>query len=213
MTAIGEKIKQARKLKGLTQGELAQRCGWSRFPSRISNYERGLREPKSEDLLKLAQALNISVEWLYSQATKQSFTAAEPSVEHYEYVRWIPVISWEEICLPPATRQTTEQFLVSTQSLDEKSYALKVQNDSMMNSSEQSFMPGAYIIVDPERKARNQQFVIAQLSTNSEPTFKQLITDAGKQYLRSLNPLYPLLEMRPESTILGVVCEMVRYVN
>ncbi len=53
----GELIKQARTNIGMTQAELAKRLGVT--PQAISQYERGIKNPKNETLKKIATALNI----------------------------------------------------------------------------------------------------------------------------------------------------------
>jgi transcriptional regulator with XRE-family HTH domain len=62
-TTIGGRIKAAREGKGLTQGELANKCGWGDNPveaqSRISNYERNKREPTLADLRAISDILKV----------------------------------------------------------------------------------------------------------------------------------------------------------
>jgi phage repressor protein C with HTH and peptisase S24 domain/DNA-binding XRE family transcriptional regulator len=65
MSDIGMNIATARKKAGLTQPELAALCGWS-SQSRVSNYERGLREPKIDDVRKIAKAINVDIHDLIS---------------------------------------------------------------------------------------------------------------------------------------------------
>lgn len=65
MTNIGDRIRSARLAKGFTQPELARECGWQ-TQSRVSNYERGDREPKSSDVRALGKALNVSEAWLWT---------------------------------------------------------------------------------------------------------------------------------------------------
>lgn len=55
---IGEKIRKARKSKGLTQKELAEISGLSEIS--IRKYENGDRHPKSDQLKKISSALDIS---------------------------------------------------------------------------------------------------------------------------------------------------------
>lgn len=55
--AAGEKIKQYRKIRGLTQEELAQKAGLSTMS--IRRYESGGRIAPQEALLKIAKALGI----------------------------------------------------------------------------------------------------------------------------------------------------------
>ena len=56
---LGERIKQTRNKKGLTQEELSQKANISRVS--IGNYERGDRTPPSNILIKIANALEISI--------------------------------------------------------------------------------------------------------------------------------------------------------
>ena len=51
---LGERIKTARKAAGLTQAALAALCGWDP-PSRLGNYEQGIREPSLADLRLIAE--------------------------------------------------------------------------------------------------------------------------------------------------------------
>jgi len=60
MVKMNEHIKRIRKQKGLSQIELSDRIGVSQQV--ITNYERGIREPNIETLLKIAGALDVTVE-------------------------------------------------------------------------------------------------------------------------------------------------------
>lgn len=55
---IGDSIRQCRKERGLTQEDLAQRIQTT--PQNVSQYERGLRNPKFETLQKIAVALGVA---------------------------------------------------------------------------------------------------------------------------------------------------------
>lgn len=56
---IGERLKTLRAEKGLSQGQLAKRCGWS-GASRIANYEYGTRNVGVDDAMILAKALSTT---------------------------------------------------------------------------------------------------------------------------------------------------------
>lgn len=58
----GERLKQAREAKGLTQRDLAAACGFSR--NSIVNWEGGKRAPKTTDLETMARILGTSVGFL-----------------------------------------------------------------------------------------------------------------------------------------------------
>ena len=60
--AFAERLKELRKQAHLTQVELAKRLGiWQ---SSYADWERGKKNPTQENLVKLAQILNVSVDYL-----------------------------------------------------------------------------------------------------------------------------------------------------
>ena len=67
---IGQRIKQARLLQGMTQQELGIALGFSESGAdvRIAQYESGRRTPKEQTLNAIAQALHVSVAFLTSPA-------------------------------------------------------------------------------------------------------------------------------------------------
>lgn len=57
--SVSKRIKQYREMRGLSQKMLGERCGINE--SIIRKYELGLRNPKPDRLIKIADALCISV--------------------------------------------------------------------------------------------------------------------------------------------------------
>ncbi|MBF0128257.1 MAG: S24 family peptidase, partial [Magnetococcales bacterium] len=80
-------------------------------------------------------------------------------------------------------------------------YALEVPDDSM----EPEFMEGEIIIVDPTMPAGHNRFIIARAASDSRATLKQLIAHGARQYMKPLNPRYPLIEVQGELIVSGVV--------
>lgn len=78
---IGNRIKQARKSRGLSQVELAQRCQWSDGQTRISNYENGKRMPTLIDIRAIAAALDLNKDWL---ADVIALTSGEEKTNYVE---------------------------------------------------------------------------------------------------------------------------------
>ena len=63
LVTIGEKIKFHRKSRGLTLKALGEKAGFcNRGDVRIAQYENGSRIPKYENLKRIADALDVSVE-------------------------------------------------------------------------------------------------------------------------------------------------------
>ncbi|MGG3924938.1 helix-turn-helix transcriptional regulator [Metabacillus fastidiosus] len=73
---LGNRIAELRKLKGLSQYELADRLGFSR--GKLSNYEQGSRQPDYETLKKIADYFDVSLDFLI---TGQKDTAVKNASE------------------------------------------------------------------------------------------------------------------------------------
>ena len=66
MKIFQERLKEQRKLYGFTQREMAERLGVSQ-PSYI-RYENGSAEPSQENLVKIADTFDVSVDYLLGRA-------------------------------------------------------------------------------------------------------------------------------------------------
>jgi transcriptional regulator with XRE-family HTH domain len=60
-------IRELRESAGLTQGELASELGVDR--SSVTKWETGKSRPRTEDLPKLAEVLQCSIDDLYAAST------------------------------------------------------------------------------------------------------------------------------------------------
>lgn len=60
----GQRIVRMRKAKGWSQGELARRAGIDR--TRLGKWERGVHDPRLDDLTRLAEILGVEASLLVS---------------------------------------------------------------------------------------------------------------------------------------------------
>lgn len=72
LKGLGKRIAYLRKQKGMNQEEFANISG--KMINTISNIERGLSDPKVTTLMSISQALNISIEELFSENKPQQST-------------------------------------------------------------------------------------------------------------------------------------------
>ncbi len=87
MKTLSSRIAHYRALAGMSQGQLATACGWA-SQSRIGNYETGTREPKIEDINKIANALSIKPEQLLlSHSSQVAGEAKTPNSDDYALIR------------------------------------------------------------------------------------------------------------------------------
>ena len=62
MESIGDRISRARRYSNMNQKELCEKADINE--ATLSRYENGLREPKAATLLKLAEVLEVSTDYL-----------------------------------------------------------------------------------------------------------------------------------------------------
>ena len=60
---LGARVEQARKARGLTQDELAQKAGYSNRGA-ICRIEQGTFVPSVATLIEIAKALGVTLDWL-----------------------------------------------------------------------------------------------------------------------------------------------------
>ncbi len=68
--SIADSIKKARKIKGLTQAQAAELCGISLVS--YKRYEGGKNAPRADQLVKLAQGLQISSDEIVMESEARS---------------------------------------------------------------------------------------------------------------------------------------------
>jgi transcriptional regulator with XRE-family HTH domain len=75
---IGERLKEARKLAGLSQGHVAKMLGLHR-PS-VSEMEAGNRRVSADELARLAEIYDVSAAWLLGEAP-ETIDPQDPRLE------------------------------------------------------------------------------------------------------------------------------------
>ena len=65
MTSFTNRLVQLRKKRGLTQQQIADLVHVNRVT--YTNWEKGKREPSFENLVKLADLLDVSLDWLFGR--------------------------------------------------------------------------------------------------------------------------------------------------
>lgn len=203
MKTLGSRIAHYRKKKGISQAGLAKACGWA-SQSRVGNYEKNTREPSLADLNLMANALSVRLEDLVMQNNIE----AGPDVKgRVPLISWVQAGSWSEVCDVSAIYDV-EEWLACPVAHSSQTFVLRVRGESMFNpNARKSFREGDLIFVDPERNAENGSLVIVKLENENEATFKQLVVEGSKKYLKALNPAWPnpIMEINGNASICGVV--------
>ncbi|HEY1772469.1 MAG TPA: S24 family peptidase [Gammaproteobacteria bacterium] len=118
----------------------------------------------------------------------------------------VPLISWVQAgkgqeVMDIFTPGVADKWVDVPKKLGPGSFALRVHGDSM----EPKFPEGCIIICDPGVQAAHGKYVVVRTDHDNEATFKQLVVDGGKKYLKPINPRYEIVELSLYAHIAGVV--------
>lgn len=184
--SIGDRIKEARKSKGLSQSDLASRIGVSQ-PA-IANWESGVHDPRRLMLARLADVLDSSLDWL---------AAGDRSIVEYDKnaaaaylrrpVRHVPVISLRSAALiardPSADPHAMAEDYIPVTSGQTRLFAFFL-NDPAVNLA---FPPDTLVVVDYGTRApadgdfcliSREQSLAVRLWRQSTQQFETVSTDS-----------------------------------
>jgi SOS-response transcriptional repressor LexA len=208
MNTLSERIKARRKDLKMTQGDVAKRIGISRVS--YTQWELGETNPNGENLLKVAQVLSCTPDWIVSG--KGSLNDIHENVEAAPRLKGlVPVINevqagaWTDI-KTGFDESDIGEWIPTLQANSRYAFALRVVGDSMANTSERrSLSEGMIVVVDPEKQARHRSIVVARLSDSDKATVKELVIDGDRSYLRPFNSQYQIIPITEGTVIIGTV--------
>lgn len=207
MQTMGERIRARRKEMKIRQDALGKMVGVSNVA--ISQWERSETEPKGDNLLALAKALNCSPNYLHngdSSHANVAYHGKNKPKGSYPLISWVSAGQWME-AVEPYHRRAIDNWYETTVECSEDSFWLDVQGDSMTSPVGLSIPEGMVILVDPEVEPRSGKLVVAKLDGVNEATFKKYVVDSGRKYLKPLNPQYQMMEIDGQCKIIGVVVD------
>ncbi|SFB54233.1 SOS-response transcriptional repressor LexA (RecA-mediated autopeptidase) [Pseudomonas simiae] len=196
------------------------KVGLEKSTQAISKWLNGESIPEADSMAVLCTWLKVRREWLqYGVPPKErtinsNVRPLNDVIENnvHEVTRRfgkVPLISWVQAgawCEANFEQNDGESWLSCPVPISESGYALKVLGDSMTNPGPgRSYPTGCIIFVDPEAETKTGDRVIARVPRTNEATFKILVEDAGRQFLRPINPQYPIIDITEETHICGKV--------
>ncbi|MDD9156978.1 S24 family peptidase [Aliivibrio sp. S4TY2] len=208
-------VKTRMKECGITQEILAEKLGKSQ--GAVNLWLNKKREPSLDDIADIMKEVGLSTIILNSDRSVESSSIGIGNTEKIDsknltYKNSFPVISavqaglWTEAC-EAYTFYDIDEYLPTTERVSDSSFWLRVKGDSMTSLTSPSFPEGTAVLVDPTIEPENGKFVVAKLTDENEATFKRLVIDAGKKYLKPLNRDYSMLEINDNCKIIGVVVD------
>lgn len=199
---MNERIKTKRKELKLTQLDVAKFIGVSK--ATISQWEAGDTSPNGVNLDKLSRVLRMTVSALLYGKERQTISyPLKADISHtVPLISWVQAGAWCEV-VDNFQQEDTDEYYPCPEKHSEHTFALIVIGESMYPD----FIPGEIIYVDPLVEPQSGSCVVVRQNGDNEATFKQLMYDGSKKYLKALNPNWPtpIIEMLPDAVICGVV--------
>ncbi|PNA93088.1 MULTISPECIES: LexA family transcriptional regulator [unclassified Pseudomonas] len=207
-----ERIAKAIAASGKRKSEIAAACGVS--SSAVSQWVSGeSKSMKPENIYALAKATGFHAKWLaIGEGPEQEGhpeanvrPVAQPNLMYrYPVISWVAAGAWAE-AVEPFPPGFSDRYEISDYQAKGPAFWLEVKGDSMTSPIGQTIAEGTLILVDTEADAFHGKLVIAKLGNSNEATFKKLVEDGGRKYLKPLNPAYPTEVCTEDCRIVGVV--------
>lgn len=205
MSELSKNLKKIRKEKNLSQQTLAERMGTTKQV--ISRYERGERDPKTETLFKLADALQVSIweligwdyqpengvflsdeweKWKKQKSIIEQFNLQDDLILLHS--KSVPILGDIACGVPITAEQNIEGYANLPDSV-RADFALRCKGDSM----EPTFLDGDLVLIRQEGDVSDGRIaaVLLDSETDTEATLKRvhhvpggliLIPDNQKKY-------------------------------
>lgn len=195
---LGDRLKRLRKSRRLTQKNIADALGIS-APA-VVRWEADQSIPGSQNLNNLCNVLNTTHEYLMYGISGGRVEDRGAEYNGTPVQRAIPVVDWPSVqeAPKPLTASLAEHAKEHTTCpvpCSGLAFALNVFGNSMAAVSGLSVPEGYLIIVDPLKRTHlhHGDLVIAVIDKEKTLTFKQFETNGIEQWLKPLNPSYPVL--------------------
>lgn len=204
-----DRLKYALKQAGITNTAIADACDIT--PQAVTGWLKTGRISKKA-MYVVAELTGFNAQWISTgRGPERGALTLQEAPAKYR-TQLVPVISWVQagaMCEAIDNFQPgdAENWLPCPTNHSKSTFALLVEGDSMVSPypTVKSYPPGTIIFVDPEKAPHNGAKVVARVPNNNSVTFKQYSVDAGRIFLRPLNPSYQPIEIMEETHICGVV--------
>jgi len=208
--SAGQRIRALRRLKKLTQVQLAKVAGVS-SPA-VTEWEKDSYLPKAASLEAMANEFGVTTEYILTG--KGGEFKSERNVAPVS-PKMAPVLSWVQAGVftnvESVDMSQVEEWLPLPDDCDECFY-LKVQG----LSNYPTFHEGDYILVDPTVQYDEMQSGdVIVVRKHDEATFKRLVIETdNSRYLQALNPEFKpnIIPLDEDCVFVGEVVDSIRYV-
>lgn len=212
--SLGQRLRYVRKLKGLSQADLAVRAGCTQ--GAVGNIERNLRIGRGETLMNIAEVLEVPYRWLKEGVSEFKLGEEKPigyrAFEDQKNEGAGELISLEQLPawlgLRPLGRHHPSQGIHNDAAFRWRTVRVRVSGDSMTQNGQPHFPDGTTLLVSADRVPVAGDYVIAVDPSRRVAMFRQLSHERGDWYLKPLNADYRTIRLEDfPDQVIGVVTE------
>jgi repressor LexA len=193
---LGERLKDLREERGMSQAELAKLVGVTR--AAVGMYEQGKRSPDYDTLRRFAEVFMVSTDYLLGLPDEA--IPVGPTVR-------LPIVGVIRAGEPIYAEENLEGYeeVPADQVRDGRYFFLRVNGDSMIESRIQD---GDLVLVREQNTVANGEIAVVMVNAE-EACLKRVYRAGGQLILKADNPKYPPLLAAPhEARIIGKVVEV-----
>lgn len=198
----GEKLKMARKEKGISQEELANFLGTTK--STVSRWERSLTEPGIETMKRVSELLNKPIQYFLSDSIVEEMRDIKGDTAYIPIVGEIacgtPILATENI---EEYREVPKRYLPKGEV-----FILRAKGDSMFPT----ICEGDEVLVRSQPDVNDNEIGVALLEEDNEATLKRIKHVGESVMLIGDNPAFQpiIMDENQPGRILGKVVQLFR---
>lgn len=162
-------------------------------------------DPRASTLNAIAAYFNVSVDQLLGKQplflnNSHSIIAAPHA--SIPVIEWQNAKNWKKFTASLKPDEYFNWVMVDPSSTQGK-FALCLKSESMWPQ----FQENTLLLIDPERKAQNRDFILAYIKKRDEIIFRQLIVEEKYRFLKAVNTIFPVIQLEEYDTIIGVIIQ------
>ena len=161
----------------------------------VHQLNHGIRNIGERSAANMERKLNLPHGWLSTPEEGQEGLDPEPPPAPPQ--KMIPVLAWDNC---PHNLATPIETIPTAWQTGQSSFALYVDTDA----TSPHIPMGSYVVVSPDRSAKIGDFIVFRIERHSPVAIRQYIEEGGVKYLKSANPIYPLI-VWSDQEVVGIV--------
>ncbi|EBL9222313.1 hypothetical protein DNS57_10840 [Salmonella enterica] len=215
--SAGDRIRCRRNELGLTQKDIAKYL--DRSASAVTQWEIGATYPNGQNLVKLAEILQVDAQWILSgEHDEEAKSSVDWDNWHIAGAVKTPIFTWEEAAdvldsYDAISSSFTHRHILTTTGGDYE-FVLKAQKGHIPQLYEVYFPNSANIVIDFGKTARSDlkggKFILVKANKpDATPVIRRIIDDGMALYLEPLAQGLNAPKLDNYWIVLGVVRQVI----